>query len=1179
MIYESLLLDPAYAQVEKTLLAEKRSARRLPVYLSGVCRGVDSSVCCLLARSFRPLLILTGGEKESARICADMTACGKKAAVFPGREPVLYNIAASRTFEYERLSVLMRLQRGELDAVISTAGDALGFTMPPDILSLSSFTLKRGGEYSSDTIDGALMTLGYVRCEMAEYPGQYARRGGILDIYPSFSLNGDNMPYRIEFFGDEVDRICVFDTETQRAEENRDEVVVTPAKELLMTPEISAKILSKIRALQKKAKSPETERELASEAAAIEGGLPIEFTDKYIGLIYPQKQTLMDYFGADSCFVISGGNASKQSIDAAIWRANETIKSALESGTADGRCIDFMQDGQFFDRALSAHPSLYLDSFAGITGRGQAGVFKISCRQGAMAPDRDLILSDIEDYISTGYRIAVSASNDREAQILAGILKDRDMAVSVCHGPDIKCDEMSQHVVYIAEITGMTGFELTEARFVFISLDSAGAVQKGSVRTSRRRKKNPDAKKLTSYADLKVGDYVVHETCGIGQYMGITQLTIDGVTKDYINIQYAGNDKLFIPTNQLDMVSKYIGAHSDDGLLKLSKMSGSEWKHAKARAKVSVSDMAKELIKLYAERMRLPGYAFPEDDDYQREFEEAFEYDETDSQLDAIEDIKKDMQSRHPMDRLLCGDVGYGKTEVALRAAFKAIEAGKQVAMLCPTTILAYQHFMTAMSRMHNFPIRVEMLSRFRTQSQQSDILRRLKRGDIDLIIGTHMLISGRAEFADLGLLIVDEEQRFGVAQKEKLKQMSAGTDVLMLSATPIPRTLNMAIGGIRDISILDDPPGDRQPVQTYVLEYDDIIIEDAIKKEISRGGQVFYLYNRVETINRTAARLAERIPGARIAVAHGQMAKDEVEDIWNLLLRGEIDVLVCTSIIETGVDVPNANTLIIEDADRMGLSQLHQLRGRVGRSGRRAYAYFTYRAGKALTEIAEQRLSAIRDYAQFGAGFRIALRDLEIRGAGNLLGAEQHGHLDAVGYELYMKLLSEAVLEEKGVKQQKRTPCAVDIAADAFIPESYISSQAQRIEQYKHIATIDTAEDCDDIADELMDRYGEFPQPVDNLLRIALIKAMTSKCGITRLECSKTTLTFRVEEINPEAFIALFYRLPEYRFRSIQGTQRVEGKVPKDMRPIQAATRFLEEYGKILAECEKEEEGEKNED
>jgi len=1167
LIYDSIKLDGTYAKLSGAIKTELASKNRLPLYLTGVVNGADTAICSLLSREHGPALILAGTEREAARLCSSMNAFGVRAAVFPGREPVLYNIAASRTSEYERLKVLCLLKAGELDAVVTVCGDALGYTMPPEILELSGFTIKTGMQYEPEALDNALSMLGYIKTEMVESAGQYARRGGIVDIFPSFSLSGEVHPYRIEFFGDEIDRLGIFDPDSQRTEENREELFVSPARELLLTDETIAKIRKSVEALKKKTKNPEAEKTLAGELAAIDGKLSIDFADKYITLVYPQKSTLLEHFSDDTLVIICGKNATKAQLDAAIWRERENITSLLEAGTLDSKYASFMQDGTYLDGFTDKHVCLYLDSFVSSSGKAQGGLFSLRCRSGIVAASKELILSDIEDYFKTGYKIVIGTASAHESEVLASMLRDKGMAVSSHNDEKIDTDALTQNVVYIAVIPRAESFELTGARFVFISLAALYENKSGSLRRGKS-KKHKDAKKITSYADLQVGDYVVHETCGIGRYLGITQLTVDGVTRDYINIQYAGKDKLFIPTTQLDMVSKYIGAHSDDGLLKLSKMGGAEWKHAKSRAKSAVADMAKELIKLYAERMRLPGFAFPEDDEYQREFEEAFEYDETDAQIDAILDIKEDMQKPHPMERLLCGDVGYGKTEVAFRAAFKAIEAGKQVALLCPTTILAFQHYSTALARMRDFPIRIEMISRFRTAAQQRDILRRLKRGDIDLIIGTHTLINGKAEFKDLGLLIVDEEQRFGVAQKEKLKQVAKGVDVLMLSATPIPRTLSMAIGGIRDMSILDTPPGDRQPVQTYVLEFDDLIIEDAIRRELSRGGQVFYLYNRTDSINRVAARIAERVPGARVAVAHGQMDKDEVEDVWRALVNGEVDVLVCTSIIETGVDVPNANTLIIEDADRLGLSQLHQIRGRVGRSGRRAFAYFTFREGKALTEIAEKRLNAIREYAQFGAGFRVALRDLEIRGAGNMLGAEQHGHLDAVGYDLYMKLLSEAVLEEKGEKVEKKPECAIDIKLDAYIPEGYIPSPSQRIEQYKHIATIENEEDCDDIADALLDRYGEYPVCVENLLAVALIKAKCQDFGFVRLEQRDGTLIVHIPELDAGAWVEMFSSLPEFKLRAAPGEPcRVFAQIPKNKKPLAAVKLLLETYGKIITE------------
>ena len=585
------------------------------------------------------------------------------------------------------------------------------------------------------------------------------------------------------------------------------------------------------------------------------------------------------------------------------------------------------------------------------------------------------------------------------------------------------------------------------------------------------------------------------------------------------------------------MVSKYIGAHADDGTIKLSKLGTDTWGRTKARTKAMVKEMAKDLIKLYAERMRMPGYAFSPEDDFQRDFAAAFEYDETDAQLAAIEDIRNDMEKPVPMDRLLCGDVGYGKTEVALRAAFKAVADGKQVAVLVPTTILALQHFQTISRRMRSFAVTVDMLSRFRTPKQQEITLRRLERGDVDIVVGTHRMLGKDIKFKDLGLLIVDEEQRFGVAQKEKLKQLAGNIDVLTLTATPIPRTLNMAMGGIRDISLLDEAPIDRLPVQTYVLEHDDLIIHEAIRRELRRGGQVFYLHNVVDNIEDLAAKLRKSIPEARITVAHGKMDKDTLEVIWEHMLAGDIDILVCTTIIETGVDIPNANTLIVDRADRLGLSQLHQLRGRVGRSSRRAYAYFTYRKDKSLTEIAEKRLNAIKEYAEFGAGFRIALRDMEIRGSGNLLGAEQHGHMEAVGYDLYIKLLNMAVLEERGELPPEEPECIVNVNLDAYLPEDYVRYPSQRMALYKRIALIRNKDDLEDMVDELADRYGDLPRPAHNLLMIALVRAEAIKCSIKSIREEGNTVTFLTDHPDIDAWSEIS-ALVKGRIRFVTGAE-----------------------------------------
>ena len=628
--------------------------------------------------------------------------------------------------------------------------------------------------------------------------------------------------------------------------------------------------------------------------------------------------------------------------------------------------------------------------------------------------------------------------------------------------------------------------------------------------------------KILSHAELSVGDYIVHVTYGVGKYLGIENLCIMGAKKDYIAIQYAGTDKLFLPVDQLDMVAKYIGAKSSDGEVKLSKMGGADWTNKKQRAKTAAREMAKELINLYARRTRIDGFSFQEDDLIESEFASSFEHEETDCQLKAIEEIKKDMAKPYPMDRVLCGDVGYGKTEVAFRAAMKAVVNNKQVAILVPTTILAMQHFQTALARFSGTGVNIEMLSRFRTAAQQSLIKRKLKRGDIDIIIGTHTLLGSKVEFKDLGLLIVDEEQRFGVAQKEKIKQSVPDVDVLTLSATPIPRTLSMAMGGIRDLSVLDESPSGRVGVQSYVLEYDENIINDAIKRELHRAGQVFYLSNNVDELYRCASKLQKTFPGANIAVAHGQMDKSQLEAIWHAMVKGEVDVLLSTTIIETGIDIPNANTLIIENADKMGLSQLHQIRGRVGRSHRRAYAFFTYRRGKQITEIAQKRLGAIRDFAEFGAGFKIAMRDLEIRGAGNLLGAEQHGHLDAIGYDLYIRLLNEAVLEERGEAVPVPFETKITTSEDAYIPKTYIKSATVRMEIYKKIAHIETPIDKQDVENEIEDRFGKMPKCVSALTGIALIKASAIRGRIKRVEQLKGEYRLFPEDISLPVFVEI---------------------------------------------------------
>ena len=1090
--------------------------KALPAVTSGLSGGAADALCVSLCEDTEhlrsaPVLVVCSEEKECRRLYREYTGRGLRSAFFIARDLTFYNITASHEFEHERLEVLSGILSGEYDVIFTTPDAALGYTIPPELLRQSMIEIDFNSEYEPAALAERLICAGYSRVDMVEGAGQFALRGGIIDIFPPNAVCRDadgeirrgSFPLRIELFGDEIDRMGSFDVTSQRMLYNISSAAFSPAREVLVTKQKVEEIVKVIRKTQRDAEEEKTREELERELAALSGDVSdVGFLDKYISLIYPEKCCLLDYFSDKTLVLVRSSSAVYDRLKAERWHGDENIKDMVTSGMISPKYAEYSKQPAALDVFFDGNVTVHVNSLSyGMTDKRLSGLFGFRTRQPVTYCDKfDLLCEDIISYQKGGYRIVVMTEGEKSARNLSDMLSDTDFKTALV-GDEVT--ELCRDVVYITYKGCISAYELVTPRIAILSTlgesfgDEPKVVKK---RSGSRRKRSKDAQAILSYAELEVGDIVVHETYGIGRYLGIEKLKIDGVSRDYISIQYAGSDKLCMPVEKLDLVSKYIGAYSDDGLVKLSKMGGEAWKRATSKAKGAVREMARDLIKLYAERMRRPGYAFEADDELQRSFEASFDYDETDCQLDAISDIKQDMMRSTPMDRLLCGDVGYGKTEVALRAAYKAVLSGKQVAILVPTTILALQHYQTAVSRFRNFAVNVDMLSRFRTPKQIQQSLRRLERGDTDIIIGTHKLLGKDVKFCDLGLLIVDEEQRFGVAQKEKLKQLGGNIDVLTLTATPIPRTLNMAMGGIRDISLLDEAPGDRLPVQTYVLEYDDLIIMEAIRRELRRGGQVFYIHNFVDSIDRVAAHVSENIPEARVVVAHGKMDKDELEDIWSSMLSGEIDVLVCTTIIETGIDIPNANTLIADRADRLGLSQLHQLRGRVGRSSRRAYAYFTYPRGRVISEISQKRLEAIREYAEFGAGFRIALRDMEIRGAGNILGAEQHGHLEAIGYDLYIKLLGDAVLEEKGEQPRTRGECVVSLDHDAFIPDRYVRYAGQRMTLYKRIALIRNAYDAEDIRDELLDRFGDMPAAVENLLSIALLRARAIDLSIKQV-------------------------------------------------------------------------------
>lgn len=1120
-LYDQMRAEKEFGAILETYRMQRLERNPHPMLVTGLSEGAKdvfyAAVTAELRRLSpeRPVLCIPSDEKELLKLQNDLSEAGLRVVVYPLRDFIFHNVTASREYEHERLSALCAVLSNSCDAVLAVPDAALQYTIPRDTLAGRTMTVSSSEEYELDNLVNALTAAGYVRCELVDGVGEFAVRGGILDVFPAHSDN----PVRMEFFGDEIDQMGVFDALTQRKIEQTDSCFLPPAREILLTPETKKALRTLISKQLSQCKTEAGQAVLKSELETLDGGTDPGFLDKYISYLYSEKQCLLDYFTdaetgriAAPVLVLDSQKIGER-LKSSEWHMRQAIASLLEDNAIMPKYAEYTRWQADFEYAVKRTPALFCDTFSSSSLGKLSGMFAFRSKQLiSYAESYETLCEDVRGYISGGYRLLLLAENEFSAKNLRDSLYDDGITSRLSAAHDFPLSDLVAGVPTIVWGVDAVGYELPESRFAVLSTYPTHSAYAKAVagRAKKNKKKKSAAERILSYADLVVGDYVVHVNHGIGQYMGIETITgIDGMNRDYVKIKYAGADSLFLPCEQLDMISKYIGARGEDGLVKLSKMGGTEWSKTKARVKAAAKSMAKELIALYAARLRKPGYAFAADDEMQRAFESVFPYEETDSQVTAIEEIKADMQRAVPMDRLLCGDVGYGKTEVALRAAMKAVECGKQVAILVPTTILALQHYQTILTRFRGLPVHTEILSRFRTPKQQEEIIRRLRRGEIDIIVGTHRLVSKDVTFRDLGLVIIDEEQRFGVAAKEKLKTITENVDCLMLSATPIPRTLNMAMSGIRDMSVLDEAPGDRVPVQSYVLEYDELILGEALKKELRRGGQIFWLHNRVEDIDACAARVASLAPEASIAIAHGKMDKEEISDIWQNLLTGEVNILVSTTIIETGIDIPNANTLVIENADRMGLSQLHQIRGRIGRSSRRAYAYFTYPKGKTLTEIASKRLQAIREYTEFGSGFKIAMRDLEIRGAGNILGAEQHGHMESVGYDLYIKLLNEAILEEKGGTVTAKTESVIDISLDAYLPEKYVKSGAQRIDLYKKIAAVETDEDKADILDELSDRFGAPPKAAQNLVSIAYLRAMASRLHIARIEARQQTVLF----------------------------------------------------------------------
>ena len=1069
----------------------------------------------------RPVVMICADESESERMAKDLAfLTGAQVPVLSSRSFTFHNAATvSRQWEHRRLALMRAMAADEIPVLVCTVEGLLQRTLTRHALTQCCVTLEVGQTCDLNQLAETLVSAGYSRCDQVEGVGQFALRGGILDVF-SPGMEG---PVRAEFWGDELDSMGRFDPTSQRRSENISQAVLLPAAETLpqLTPGGIGALLKAFDKMEARAaKNGHTDlcATLRQDREALEQGRSFPATDRYLPLIYPELSTAADFIPADACVLFSESSRVAERAKIWQWQMEEDTKTLMERGILDGSCAQLGRSFQQLCALLEDFPAAYLDSFtlASYPTPPRCLLSVMAKQLPSFGASLETAVSDLAHYQNAGLGSMVLVSSEQRALNLQSLLREQKVKAAVEFQPK----DLPKPGTTTICVGGLSaGMEYPDPHFAILTEGQGSVLKK-----PRQRKDTTNRQKLKSYADLAPGDLVVHEQHGVGRYVGMVKIAADGIQKDYVKIAYAGSDILYVPATQLDLVSKYIGAGEDaQETKKLSKLGGTDWEKAKTRAKKAVADLAKGLIQLYAQRQRQPGYAFAPDSPWQQEFEDQFEYAETEDQLRCIKEIKMDMERAVPMDRLLCGDVGYGKTEVAFRAIMKCVLDGKQAAILVPTTVLARQHFLSALKRFSKYPVEIDVVSRFRTSNQMKETLRRVEAGEVDILIGTHRLFNRDVRFKNLGLLVVDEEQRFGVAHKEKLKENFKQVDVLTLSATPIPRTLNMALSGIRDMSTLEEPPADRVPVQTYVLEHEWGVLADAMRRELERGGQVYYLHNKVETIDRTASRIQQLLgEDAAVGVAHGKMTQEAIDDVMSRMTDGELNVLVCTTIIETGIDLPNANTLIIEDADKLGLAQLHQIRGRVGRSNRRAYAYLTYRRGKVLSEVASKRLGAIREFAEFGSGFKIAMRDLEIRGAGNILGPEQSGFLLSVGYDMYLKLLEEAVLTEQGLPIPQRTECAADLSIAASIPDRYVPSPEQRMDIYRRIARIRSEEEADDLMDELLDRYGEPPRTVNNLISVALLRAAAAECGITEIAQKNGSLLFTLPKFDLRQVSAL---------------------------------------------------------
>ena len=1085
-------------------------------------------LCGIFEKIKKNIVIIAKNEAYAKKLSEMLMFFNINPYIFWGREFNFYNIdAKSQDLFFSRILTLTKISDDKPNVFITTFDAVTQPVIPKDVIEKFKIKLKTGDFLSLDVLSKRLTVMGYQKTSMVESKGQFSIRGGVVDIFDPLY----DFPLRIEFFGDEIDSIRVFNEKTQLSVEKLNEAEIVVAREIVFDDETLNNLIKNLKSILKKDIEENLKEEISSDIEKLENQRYFHSIDKYIDYIYDKKETFLDYFNKESTLlVIDEPQRLFEKKEALKVEYGEQITSLCEHGILVPEATVY-KDCDLVSECLFDFKAI--------------GIMNILTSQTLYKPDLiinvtvtdtptyygklNLFCEDVINYKNKGYKVIIPVPENKIKNFKTYLLNSSIISEEIS-----ETDIIKKPGVYLLNKTGIMGFNYSEEKFILLYDSSIF----GEYKTLKKRKsKNND---ILSFSDLKPGDYVVHNIHGIGQYIGTEKMTMENVKRDFLKIKYHGTDCLYVPINQLENLNKYIGA--GERQIKLNRLGGQEFNRVKERVKASCSDLAEKLIKIYAERESVKGHKYMPDTDLQALFEQTFPYEETDDQLKSIAEVKKDMESNKPMDRLLCGDVGYGKTEVAMRAAFKCAAEGKQTAYLASTTVLAQQHYNSFKSRMEDFPVKVEMLSRFKTKKQQEEIIKKLKDGTIDIVIGTHRLLSKDVNFKDLGLLIVDEEQRFGVEHKERLKELKNNIEVLTLTATPIPRTLHISMLGIRDMSVLKEPPQDRFPVQTYVMEYNDSIIANAINKEISRGGQVFYLYNNVENISSVARKIKDFCPDAEVAIAHGKMSETQIEKTFIKMLNGEIDVLVCTTIIETGIDIANANTIIVENSDKLGLSQLYQLRGRVGRSNRLAYCYLTYQKNKALTEQSESRLKAIKEFTEFGSGFKIALRDLEIRGAGNVLGAQQHGHMDAVGYDMYMKILEESIKEKKGEKVSLKLNCKIDIKENAYIPDTYIENHDMRMDMYKKIAAVRNEEDVSDITDELIDRFSDPPECVTNLIDISYIKAMAESVGVFELTDFNLKINFNFFDVSYLNFEKISEISEKFKDRILVNTSSTPG-------------------------------------